>query len=43
MPKKVHDRLQREAAKKGLSGKAKDRYVFGTLNKITKKAKKPKK
>jgi hypothetical protein len=34
MPKKVHDKLVREAKKKGLTGKRKDAYVYGTLNKI---------
>jgi len=43
MPKKVHDRLAREASRKGLTGKRRDAYVYGTLNKIEKKAKKPKK
>lgn len=36
MPKIIHDRLVREAAKKGLKGKRKDAYVYGTLNKIAK-------
>ena len=33
MPKALHDKLEREADKKGLTGKAKDRYVYGALNK----------
>lgn len=37
MPKKVHDKLEREAKKKGLKGEHKDAYVYGTLNKIKKK------
>lgn len=37
MPKKLHDKLAREAAKKGLKGKRKDAFVYGTLNKIEKK------
>lgn len=40
MPKKLHDKLAREAKKKGLTGKRKDAYVYGTLNKIEKKKKK---
>ena len=37
MPKKLHDTLVKSARKKGLSGKAKDRYVYGTMKKIEKK------
>lgn len=33
MPKKMHDALNRQAKKKGLTGKAKDRYVYGTMQK----------
>ena len=40
MPKKIHKALNKSAKKKGLSGKAKARYVYGTLNKIKKKSKK---
>lgn len=40
MPKKAHDALKKQAAKKGLKGKAKDRYVYGALSKIEKKKKK---
>ena len=36
MPKALHDRLAREAAKKGLSGKRRDAYVYGTMAKIDK-------
>ena len=39
MPKKLHDKLAKEATKKGLKGKRKDAYVYGTLNKIDKKKK----
>ena len=39
MPKKLHDALKRQAAKKGLTGKRKDAYVYGTLNKVEKKKK----
>lgn len=34
MPKFLEDRLKKEAAKKGKSGKAAARYVYGTMNKI---------
>lgn len=34
MPKELHDRLVREAAKKGLKGERAQRYVFGTLQRI---------
>lgn len=34
MPEKVHRALERSAKKKGLTGKRKDRYVYGTLSKI---------
>lgn len=37
MPKKVHDKLARQSAKKGLTGDRKKAYIFGTLNKIKKK------
>lgn len=33
MPKKLEDKLKREASKKGLSGKRKDAYVFGAMRK----------
>lgn len=33
MPKKMHQALEREARKKGLKGKRKDRYVYGTMAK----------
>jgi len=36
MPKKLHEKLLREAKKKGLSGKRLDAYVFGTLKKVKK-------
>jgi hypothetical protein len=38
MPKKLHAKLVRTARKKGLKGKRADRYVYGTMNKIKKKA-----
>ena len=42
MPKKLHDKLAREAKKKGLKGKRADAYVYGTLNKVKKAEKKNK-
>lgn len=33
MPKALESLLERQAAKKGLRGKSKDAYVFGTLRK----------
>jgi len=33
MPKKMHEALKRSAEKKGLTGKRKDRYVYGTMAK----------
>lgn len=43
MPKKLHDKLEREAREKGLVGKAKDKYVYGTMKKIENKKSKRKK
>lgn len=43
MPKKLHDKLEKQAKKQGLKGKAKDAYIYGTLNKIEKAEKKKKK
>ena len=37
MPKKIHNQLNKQASKKGLTGKRKDAYVYGTLQKIEKK------
>ena len=34
MPQFLEDRLKAEAAKKGLSGRHADAYVFGTMNHI---------
>ncbi|HEX5351665.1 MAG TPA: hypothetical protein VFW58_08560 [Trichococcus sp.] len=31
MPKKMEEALKKEAAKKGLTGKAKDKYVYGAM------------
>lgn len=38
MPKALHKKLVRQARKKGLKGRAKDRYVFGTLNRATRRS-----
>ena len=40
MPRALELRLMREARKKGYTGKRKDRYVYGTLNKIEHKKRK---
>ena len=37
MPKKIHDKLARQATKKGLAGERKKAYVYGTLDKIKKR------
>lgn len=34
MPKELHRKLAREATKKGLTGKKKQAYIYGTLSKI---------
>ena len=31
MPKKLHDKLEKEADKKGLKDDAKDRYIYSVL------------
>jgi hypothetical protein len=36
MPKALHDKLKRQAHKKGYRGRRADRYVYGTLNKLKK-------
>ena len=33
MPKKMEKALKKQAAKKGLKGKRKDAYIYGTMNK----------
>lgn len=38
MPKALHNKLQKQARKKGLTGKRKNAYVHGTMNKIGKKS-----
>lgn len=40
MPKKLEQRLKREAARKGLKGKRADAYVYGTLRRTGWKPKK---
>ena len=37
MPKALHRKLKRQAEKKGLKGKRKKRYIFGTMQKIEKR------
>lgn len=39
MPKALHRKLDKEAKKKGMTGKRKDRYVYGTLEKVKKEEK----
>ena len=34
MPKKLHDKLEKEATKKGLTGERKKAYIYGTLKKV---------
>lgn len=40
MPKKLERKLEREADAKGYTGARKDRYVYGTMNKVKKEEKK---
>jgi hypothetical protein len=42
MPKALHDKLEREARKKGLTGERKDAYVYGTMAKIENRKKRKK-
>jgi len=42
MPKKMEKALRKEASKKGLKGKRKDAYIYGTLRKTGWKPKKKK-
>jgi hypothetical protein len=37
MPAKLHRALKRAAAKKGLKGKRKNAYIYGTLKKVGKR------
>lgn len=41
MPKKLEDKLKREAKKRGLTGKRRLAFIYGTLQRIEKR--KPKK
>ena len=34
MPKAIEKKLKKQASKKGLKGKRKNAYVYGTMNKI---------
>lgn len=43
MPKALHDRLARQARKKGLKGKRKNAYIYGTMNMVEGRKKKRKK
>jgi len=36
MPKKEHDKLARQASKKGLKGDAAQNYIYGTMKNIDK-------
>ena len=40
MPKKIEKALAKSAKKKGLKGKRKNAYIYGTLNKIESKSSK---
>ena len=40
MPKKLHEKLKKEAKKKKLTGKRAQAYIYGTLNKIEKRTRK---
>lgn len=40
MPKKLHEKLKKQARKKGLTGKRKDKYVYSGLRKAGWKPKK---
>ena len=34
MPKELHEKLKRQARKKGYTGEKANNYVYGTMNKI---------
>jgi len=36
VPKKLHDKLAREARQKGYTGERADRYIYGTMENIAK-------
>jgi hypothetical protein len=40
MPKELHQKLAREASKKGLTGARRNAYIYGTLARIKKRRKK---
>jgi hypothetical protein len=40
LPKKLHQKLARQAKKQGLTGERKNAYVFGTMAKVEKKRRK---
>ena len=42
MPKKMEQKLRKQAKKKGLKGKRKDAYIFGTMRKTGWKPKRKK-
>jgi hypothetical protein len=37
MPKKLHKKLEKSARKKGLTGKKKKAYVFGTMKRVSRR------
>ena len=39
MPKPIHNKLEKQANKKGLKGDRKNAYIYGTLNKLKGKKK----
>jgi len=39
MPKKIHQKLSRQATKKGLKGKRRQAYIYGTLRKVERRKK----
>jgi hypothetical protein len=43
MPKEMHDRLAKQAGKRGLSGDRRAAYIYGTMSRMKKGTKKPKK
>lgn len=43
MPKALHNKLKKQAEKKGLTGKKKKAYIYGTLTDIEKAIQKRKK
>lgn len=43
MSKKLHDKLEKEARKKGLKGERKNSYIYRTMNKIEESKRKKKK